>query len=507
MFVSIFSNLGDCIPMNQEALESASEQQALFQSSMKVNGRAGVGKLFRRTIMILCFVGVMWILVKRKAFRKRSKLVSYSSTATRSSPDKLLEMGKSCKIAGEHGVVNNRHAIVLDAGSTGTRVHVYEFQCCGQRLVHLADELFEEVKPGLSSFGADPLEGVRSLLPLIGRALERIPKFLWECTPLVLKATAGLRLLPENVVQDILDTIRGWLQTHPFLLGPHRHPELAPVSVMDGWEEAVLAWVTVNFLQKRIGYLARNDQEGTSTVMDLGGGSTQIVFASQVHVSSPDAKDYYYNLKFHGNEYNLYQHSYLGYGLMEARKSIKRCFIANRKFPKMGFPCFPKDHNELFEGGVSIFGNSGGFDGCLGYVEKIFDKSKPCKVQPCSFNGIHQPAFPKTSKIVAFSYFYDRLIPLGLTSPVTLKDIEQAARELCASSLHGTSSMSRHLSANREWCLDITYIYSLLHVGYGVDVDTSIVITKQIEGYEAGWALGSALKLLEQHENTCPARF
>jgi guanosine-diphosphatase len=419
-------------------------------------------------------------------------------------------------VAGDHGVVHNRHAIVLDAGSTGSRVHVYEFQCCGDKLVMIADELFEEVKPGLSSFEHDPEEAARSLTPLLKRALERVPEFLHSCTPLVLKATAGLRLLPTQVVKDILESVRSWLQTHPFLLAPHHDSERTPVSVMEGSEEAVLAWVTVNFLKKSIGHGAEDiDLEDTSIVMDLGGGSTQIVFAvpdsikgKKPRFGAADHPEHYYQLHFHGHIHHLYQHSYLGYGLMEARKAIKAHFLKTRWNSKHKFACLPAGYAMDMDG-QRIEGDSGGFERCYGVVRGIFDMEKECHMAPCSFNGIHQPAFPKSKSgkppsIVVFSYFYDRLIPLGLKSPVTLSQIGQAASELCSATSSGTSLFSRLLQKNHEWCLDVVYIYALLAYAYKIDPETPIVVTKQIEGYEAGWALGSALKLLDQHENTCP---
>lgn len=483
-------------------------------------------RLIRRISILGCFAGIVYLLVvskgrKRDLVGEQLKRVSYATGPIRSPAKELLELGQTCKVGGLTGVVHNRHAIVLDAGSTGTRVHVYEFQCCGDRLVMIADELFEEVKPGLSSYETDPQAAAESLAPLITKALDRVPAFLHACTPLVVKATAGLRLLPGDAAENILRTIRTWLQTHPFLLGPHADPERTPVSVMDGSEEAVLAWVTVNFLTRRIGHGAITrrtediDMEGTSIVMDLGGGSTQIVFAVPDALKTPkpryvpaDHPEYYYSLHFHGHTHHLYQHSYLGYGLMEARKAIKRQFLKTRWSPTHKFACLPSGYSAAFEG-QTLEGDSGGFERCYAVVQGIFDHGKDCAFPPCSFNGVHQPGLPKSPSgkpvpVVAFSYFYDRLIPLGLTSPLTLPQVGQAAAEICAASPAGTGLHSRLLSKNHEWCLDVVYIYALLAYAYKLDPETPITVTKQIAGYEAGWALGSALKLLDQHENTCP---
>ena len=49
------------------------------------------------------------------------------------------------------------YAIVFDAGSTGSRIHVYKFTREEGKL-KLLFELFEQVKPGLSSY-ADDVDG------------------------------------------------------------------------------------------------------------------------------------------------------------------------------------------------------------------------------------------------------------------------------------------------------------------------------------------------------------
>jgi len=46
------------------------------------------------------------------------------------------------------------YAIVFDAGSTGSRIHVYKFTRKNEKL-ELLFELFEQIKPGLSSFADD----------------------------------------------------------------------------------------------------------------------------------------------------------------------------------------------------------------------------------------------------------------------------------------------------------------------------------------------------------------
>jgi hypothetical protein len=229
---------------------------------------------------------------------------------------------------------SSKYAVVFDAGSTGSRVHVYEFQFCGDKLLHLVDEVFEQTKPGLSAFPENPEEAVESLVPLLRQAWRRVPRDLRRCTPIVLKATAGLRLLPSEKVANILGSVKSWLDDQPFHL-PRSDSGFSsdPVSVIDGSEEAVSAWISVNFLQGHIGperQSAINSTAVTSVVLEMGGGSAQIVF-DQNETKSIDYPGGVVDLKFFGRKFQLYQHSFLGYGLMEARKSVKNSFLGKAK--------------------------------------------------------------------------------------------------------------------------------------------------------------------------------
>jgi ectonucleoside triphosphate diphosphohydrolase 5/6 len=71
----------------------------------------------------------------------------------------------------------------------------------------LKDELFQEIKPGLSSYADDPKAGAESVLKLLAKAKMFIPQEKWATTPISLKATAGLRLLPKSKADAILEEV------------------------------------------------------------------------------------------------------------------------------------------------------------------------------------------------------------------------------------------------------------------------------------------------------------
>jgi hypothetical protein len=87
---------------------------------------------------------------------------------------------------------NNQFAVVIDAGSTGSRVHIYEFEIKdGAKL--LLEDHFQQLKPGLSSYADEPHKAAESLQPLLEFAAKAVPEALHAATPLMLGATAGER--------------------------------------------------------------------------------------------------------------------------------------------------------------------------------------------------------------------------------------------------------------------------------------------------------------------------
>ena len=87
-----------------------------------------------------------------------------------------------------------RWAVVIDAGSTGSRVHIFKFLTVASGNLELQFDKFEQLKPGLSSFADDPAGAAKSLKPLIDLAISTVPSSLQSSTPIMVGATAGLTL-------------------------------------------------------------------------------------------------------------------------------------------------------------------------------------------------------------------------------------------------------------------------------------------------------------------------
>lgn len=134
--------------------------------------------------------------------------------------------------------------VVLDAGSTGTRVHILEYTVdprSSYAVLKLPEPKYK-VNPGLSSYAKDAAGAGASLQPLLEFAQQHVPAKQQQATPVYLMATAGLRLLPPAAAESILQQCRNTLLSSAFLF----KPEWA--SIISGTTEGVYAWVAANFV-------------------------------------------------------------------------------------------------------------------------------------------------------------------------------------------------------------------------------------------------------------------
>lgn len=122
---------------------------------------------------------------------------------------------------------------MIDAGSSGSRVHVYRFNVCNDPV--LEDEVFHMLEPGLSSFRDDAEGAANSLKPLMEIAVKSVPEEYQKCTPIAVKATAGLRMLGADKSERILDSVRKYLETYPFPIAGENG-----IEIMEGKDEGKL---------------------------------------------------------------------------------------------------------------------------------------------------------------------------------------------------------------------------------------------------------------------------
>ena len=423
----------------------------------------------------------------------------------------------------------HKYVIMIDAGSTGSRVHIYKFDVCTSPPT-LLDEKFDMLEPGLSSFDTDSVGAANSLDPLLKVAMNYVPIKARSCTPVAVKATAGLRLLGDAKSSKILSAVRDHLEKdYPFPV-----VEGDGVSIMGGDEEGVFAWITTNYLLGNIG--ANGPKLPTAAVFDLGGGSTQIVFEPTFPINEKMVDgEHKFDLKFGDENYTLYQFSHLGYGLKEGRNKVNSVLVENAlkdgkilkgdntKTHQLSSPCLPPKVNATNEKVTLESKETYTIDfigpdepsgaQCRFLTDEILNKDAQCQSPPCSFNGVHQPSLVRTFKesndIYIFSYFYDRTRPLGMPLSFTLNELNDLARIVCKgeetwnSVFSGIAGSLDELESDSHFCLDLSFQESLLHTGYDIPLQRELRTGKKIANKEIGWCLGASLPLLKADNWKC----
>ncbi|XP_061084701.1 ectonucleoside triphosphate diphosphohydrolase 6 isoform X2 [Conger conger] len=375
-----------------------------------------------------------------------------------------------------------QYGIMIDAGSTGTRIHIFQFLLEENATHKLARETFRAIKPGLSAYVDDPEKCTDGIQELLEVAQESVPSSQWNITPLVLKATAGLRLLPGEKAQQLLDKVREVFDESPFL---SRHDS---VSIMEGTEEGISAWITINFLT---GGLQGGDG-ATVGMLDLGGGSTQITFSPQDEKSIQTSPiDYITSFQMFNRTHTLYSHSYLGLGLMSARLAVLGGVEGQPQgSTELVSPCLAPDSTEHWEHAevdYTVKGQKAGepiYESCYSKVEKALYK----KVQKAEE--------AEDAHFYAFSYYYDRAVDIGAIAEkdggtIKVNDYIEAAKKVC-------NSIAETPPTHPFLCLDLTYISVLLQE-LGFPKDKELKLAKKINNVETSWALGATFHYMELH--------
>ncbi|XP_042455727.1 probable apyrase 2 [Zingiber officinale] len=404
------------------------------------------------------------------------------------------------------GLAGSRsYAVIFDAGSSGSRVHVFCFDK-NLDLLHIEKklELFEHIKPGLSAYANDPQQAADSLIPLLEKAESVIPEGLRHKTPVRVGATAGLRALGDEASEQILQAVRELLQHKSSLKF-----QSDGVTVLDGTQEGAYQWVTINYLSGRLG----KSYADTVGVVDLGGGSVQMAYA----ISEEDAKrapkvsdgedSYVQKLFLKGSHYYLYVHSYLHYGLLAARAEILKISGDVSNCILGGYDGSYKYGDETYKASASPSGAS--YSKCKDDAVKALRVGEPaCANMKCTFRGIWNGGGGDGQKnLFVASFFFDRASEAGFidsnnpVAKVKPAEFEEAAKRACQLSIEDAKAAYPRVATDNlpYLCMDLVYQYALLVDGFDVDPNLYITLVKQVpygdSFVEAAWPLGSAIEV------------
>ena len=268
------------------------------------------------------------------------------------------------------------HGMIIDAGSGGSRMHVYaweprEFDSAPIPLTTplTYNRWTNRMVPGLSDFGPRPGDVHQQLEPLIAFAKEVLKgqEDRFHTFPIFLKATAGMRELPLAQSDAVMFEVRKYLgdtTKNPFFF---RDPEHA--RILSGEEEGAYGWIAINYLKgvlkksidkgpegpiqkkklvnpppasssdsketskkaadKNEGEEEKDAKEDTFGAVEMGGASTQISFFKESQNIVADL----YKLQIGGTNkhWDIYTHSFLGFGQRSARRRMHQELLLSAK--------------------------------------------------------------------------------------------------------------------------------------------------------------------------------
>ncbi|KAF5402299.1 Ectonucleoside triphosphate diphosphohydrolase [Paragonimus heterotremus] len=420
--------------------------------------------------------------------------------------------------------VGNMNAVVLDAGSTSTKLTLYEWKDYPFRTNGAVKQIKEaREKPGISSYINEPFQAYEKLAGPLQNLVADIPQNERSKVPVYLAATAGMRLeLIKSPLasMDLFDVIRrGLLNSGLAVETPNER-----IRMLSGSEEGLFGWVSVNNILGTVTEETQLAPEDTVGSLDLGGASTQISFVAKTEPPSREASMDYYPLKLFGRQYTVYSHSFLCYGKNEFEKRIQGSIIGTNTNASIENPCLLKGYKinasaatiydspcitgtyaeSIFTEKLSkpaglesfTFVGTGSPNTCRDVVKKQF-KTGNCTIQPCSFNGVHQPQVTGVFRAYSgFSYAMAHLFPQKVTG-FTKSEIENSVYKFCNKTWSEVANETdpKQLEFVYNFCYDGIYILELL-TNFGFKTDESwkaITFGAKINDQSVSWALGYML--------------
>ncbi|CAK0911210.1 unnamed protein product [Prorocentrum cordatum] len=385
-----------------------------------------------------------------------------------------------------------QYSLVVDAGSSGSRLRMYNKTEDGVEEIkpHEEDEDSFETEPGLSSYAGNPDDAGPSLTALLQAAAKYVPESYRSTTPLWIKATAGMRLVPEEQLGGMFTSLDQYL-SETVSVNPFKY---MGSEVLGGEEEAVFAWISMNFILGTIfqGYTK------TSGILDMGGASMQVAFNPGKDIMSNEFS-FYVNEK----RMSVYAKSFIKFGLATA---VQRAMVAAAKQAGAGktevvYPCYNKGYNESAEidGKQVSFVGSGDPTACDAIVQGLLHLEYECLLEPCALMGVHMPKVIKSKTYYAianFFYIANGLDLIGWSESKSLSPsaILEKAKSFCQMPLADAEAASAApWKYKKNHCFGGLYMFHILTAyGFADDAD-NIVFARKLDGKTADWSMGAAL--------------
>ncbi|EJW87671.1 hypothetical protein WUBG_01418 [Wuchereria bancrofti] len=414
------------------------------------------------------------------------------------------------------------YSIVIDAGSTGSRLFLYKYRSVNdQELIDVkpvVDNLslrpvVKKITPGLSSFQDKPEDAAEYIKPLLDYAIEFIPLNKHSYTSLFIFATAGMRLLPIEKQNEVLRNLH---QNLPFQTNVQIIPD--HIKVIEGKWEGIYFWIAVNYI---LGRFTRNRTESsrqpTVGIIDMGGASVQIAVELNLTSGTGESVESV-NLSCNDNgqaySYRLFVTTFLGYGVNEALRKYEQklsndLVVENTNRSFIRDPCLPvnllktvknEDGSQFSRKGI------GDWDTCIKNLASLLTATvanPKCQVEKCLFGLVRSPSISLSEiELYGFSeYWFSLENVLFMGGQYDFSKTASRARQFCHmkwSTIQIQYRNNVYPKADedrlRSQCFKSAWITAVLHEGFLISKTYNRFRSVfNVNGQEAHWALGALL--------------
>lgn len=368
---------------------------------------------------------------------------------------------------------------LIDAGSSGSRLYIYEFNDKASATNPFIREIIAvDTKPGISSFaGQQDMEQkiadyFMQLIHLTEVNLKsKNINITLDAMPFYLLATAGMRNIAAADQEMIMSaTVNAFASSKV---------SLKNADIIHGSDEALYAWTAANF-----NYMSTENIKG---LIEIGGASAQVVFPTR----TTNSKNLF-NVNIKGKNHRLYIYSYQKNGSGLTKERIKKSLSEDQDKAEQIF-------NELCGTGGLTTKKESNFESC---VAAIIDELKnDCLEAGCGLGFAIDAQQPKITVGTPFTYagvlrqlkndFINSKTEVNSIDQKTLKSI---GSELCQKSdkeiAQARAVKNEKFAASACWQSALAYAWFYGNIG----------LSTKLSSREYGLGLSFDKKLLDTPE-------
>ncbi|GAB4859912.1 hypothetical protein Ancab_011393 [Ancistrocladus abbreviatus] len=384
---------------------------------------------------------------------------------------------------------SNIFGLVIDIDDFRSQIRIFQSMNSGFRAQFGEGLDSMSIQPGFSGLVDDSEKAEKLVLELIEFADKRVPKSEWGKTKVQLRVSGDVGRVEFHAEQKVLEKCRRVLRSSGLLFKDDW------ASILKGQDEGVYAWIAVNYALGNLG----GGPEETSGVVELGGTSVQVSFASRESLPQKFSRI----IRLAGVTYNLYTQSLLQFGQDAAWKSLHE--LKNpRDLTSFSLgsertvtnPCIPNGY-ELTSNASDVKllrpPAAGKFSTCRFEVLALLKtRQEKCSRPPCNIMS----SFPKNLKQKADlqeGFFYTSKF-VGMVPKASLSELEAAGHHFCEDVWDKLKNRHHNVAEMDllRYCFSHAYMVALLHDSFGIPIDNERVGFSGDAGIiPVDWTLGA----------------